>query len=88
MSKVTLSTGREVALDGNLEALFQAIHREILVKSGFRCSFDDVASEMSFVISQMEEENRDQYLFLSLGALLEQFVAEKAAKVVYSRSNK
>jgi len=70
---VTLSTGVIVELDGNVEALVEAVYDEVLVKNAYQADLSDVASEVSFVISQMSEEDRERYLFVCLGTLIDGF---------------
>lgn len=73
MDKVTLSTGVDVALDGDVEELVRKIHEQIVLKRQYRVTFDDVASEISFVVSQLPDEERKRYLFLCLGVLFDQY---------------
>lgn len=76
MEKITLSTGAEIPLDGNVENLIKTLHNELLVKRDFKATFDDVASELSFVISQLTEDELKRYLFLCLGVLFDHYTRE------------
>jgi len=73
---VTLSTGVTVALDGNIDALVEAVYDEVLVKNAYQADLSDMASEVSFVISQMSPEDRERYLFVCLGTLIDAFHKE------------
>jgi hypothetical protein len=74
--QVTLTTGVTVKLDGNVDALVEALYDEIVVKSGHRAGFTDMASEVSLAISQMDAADRDRYLFICLGTLIDRFHRE------------
>ena len=73
---VILSTGVVVELDGNVDALVEAVYDEIIVKGSQHAEMGDLASEFSFVLSQMKPEDRDRYLFVCLGTLVELFHRE------------
>ncbi len=70
-NQVSLTTGATITLDGNLDTLIETLYDEIIVKSAFQSNFTDVASELSFIISQLSPEDKDRYLFISLGALVD-----------------
>lgn len=73
---ITLSTGATLKIDGNLDTLIETLYDEIVMKSSFRAGFGDIASEVSFVISQMTREDRDRYLFICMGVLIDRFHRE------------
>ena len=70
-NQVSMTTGTTIDLDGNLDRIVETIYDEIIVKNAFQSDFSDVASEISFLISQMSPEEKDRYLFISIGALVD-----------------
>jgi hypothetical protein len=66
MRKVKLSTGHEVALDGDLLAILEALYREVTLKNALRVSFEDMMREVQGIVAQMSEEERQRYLVESL----------------------
>lgn len=69
--QVSLTTGISIDLDGNLDQFIETIYDEIIVKNTFQADFCDVASEISFLISQMSPDEKDRYLFICIGALVD-----------------
>ncbi|MBI2194006.1 MAG: hypothetical protein HYU36_18685 [Planctomycetes bacterium] len=74
--RITLSTGASVKMDGDVDSLIETLYDEIMVKNSFRAEFSDIASEVSFVVSQMTRAERDRYLFICLGVLIDRFHRE------------
>ncbi len=66
MRKVRLSTGHEVALDGDLLAILEALYREVTLKNALRVSFEDMMHEIQGIVAQMSAEERQSYLVESL----------------------
>lgn len=66
MSKVRLSTGYEISLDGDLLAILEALYRELTLKRELRVSFEDMMRELRSIVGQMSEEERRRYLIESL----------------------
>lgn len=66
MRTIKTTTGTEIALDGDLLALLEALYREVTVKRGLDRSFEDMMREISAVIDQMDEGERRGYLVESL----------------------
>ncbi|MEO8360629.1 MAG: hypothetical protein ABI672_11415 [Vicinamibacteria bacterium] len=64
--QVRLSTGFEVALDGDLLAIIEALYGEITLGSGLNTSFETMRSEILSLIDQMTEADRRAYLAESL----------------------
>tara|TARA_B100000949_G_scaffold190291_1_gene173559 strand:- start:100 stop:366 length:267 start_codon:yes stop_codon:yes gene_type:complete len=75
-TEIALTTGAPLKLDGDLDALIETLYEEILVKNSYRSGFNDIASEISFVLSQMTTEDKERYLFISLGVLINRFHQE------------
>ena len=66
MSKVRLSTGHELALDGDVLALLEALYREVTLKRALQVSFEDMMREIQGLVEQMPEQERRRYLVESL----------------------
>ena len=66
MRSVRLTTGHEVALDGDLLALLEALYREVTLKHHLQVSFEDMMREIQGLVAQMSEEDRKNYLVESL----------------------
>lgn len=66
MRSVRLTTGHEVALDGDLLALLEALYREVTLKHHLQISFEDMMREIQGLVAQMSEEDRKNYLVESL----------------------
>ena len=66
MTKVRLTTGYELVLDGELLSLLEALYREVTLKNELRVNFEDMMREIRAVVDQMTEEDRRSYLVESL----------------------
>jgi hypothetical protein len=66
MRKVRLSTGHDLALDGELLGLLEALYREVTLKHELRVSFEDMMREIQGIVEQMTDEDRKRYLVESL----------------------
>ena len=66
MRKVRLSTGHEVALDGDLLAILEALYREVTLKNSLRVSFEEMMREIQGIVGQMTPEEQQRYLVESL----------------------
>ena len=66
MRKVRLSTGFEIALDGDLLAVLETLYREVTLKHQLRVSFEDMMREIQSLVEQMNEADRKRYLVESL----------------------
>jgi len=66
MRSVRLSTGHELALDGDLLGVLEALYREVTLKKALRVSFEDMMREIEGLVDQMSEEDRKRYLVESL----------------------
>tara|TARA_B100001013_G_C24598509_1_gene437792 strand:- start:286 stop:552 length:267 start_codon:yes stop_codon:yes gene_type:complete len=75
-TEITLTTGAQLKLDGNLDSLIETLYDEIFVKNSYRSGFNDIASEISFLLSQMTAEDKERYLFISFGVLINGFHQE------------
>ena len=66
MRTITTSSGTEIALDGDLLAVLEALYREMHARHGLDYSFEDVMQEVSQLIDQMTPDERRTYLLESL----------------------
>jgi hypothetical protein len=66
MRTITLTTGAEVPLDGDLLTVLEALYQEITARSELDRTFEDTVREIQRVIEQMTDEERRQYLSESL----------------------
>jgi hypothetical protein len=66
MRTITLTTGAEVPLDGDLLTVLEALYHEITARSELDRTFEDTVREIQRVIEQMTDEERRQYLSESL----------------------
>jgi len=66
MRKVRLSTGYELALDGDILGVLEALYREVTLKRALQVSFEDMMREIQSLVAQMGEEERRRYLVESL----------------------
>jgi hypothetical protein len=66
MRKVRLTTGFELALDGDILGVLEALYREVTLKRQLKVSFEDMMREIEGIVGQMKEEERRRYLVESL----------------------
>lgn len=66
MRTIKTTTGATLDLDGDLLALLETLYREVTVRKDLDRTFEDMVREIQFLIDQMTEEERGQYLAESL----------------------
>ncbi len=66
MRTIKTTTGADVALDGDLLAIMETLYHEVTAKSALERSFEDMMREITYLIDQMTEDERRQYLLESL----------------------
>ena len=66
MRSIRTTTGAEIALDGDLLAIMEALYREVTARKELERSFEDLVREIDHLIKQMTEEERRGYLAESL----------------------
>ena len=66
MRTITLTTGAEVPLDGDLLTVLETLYREITARSELDRTFEDTVREIQRVVEQMTEDERRQYLSESM----------------------
>lgn len=63
---IKTTSGEQVALDGDLLAVLEALYREVTVRRELEHTFEDVSREITGLVDQMSEDERRQYLIESL----------------------
>jgi hypothetical protein len=66
MRTIKTSTGADIALDGDLLAVMEALYREVTARRELERSFEDMLREINHLIDQMDETERRTYLVESL----------------------
>ena len=66
MRTITTTTGIEIALDGDLLAVMEALYRAVTARRELDRTFEDMVSEIQHLIDQMTEAERRVYLAESL----------------------
>jgi hypothetical protein len=63
---IRTTSGEEIALDGDLLAVLEALYREVAVRRELDHSFEDVSREITHIVDQLSPEELKQYLTESL----------------------
>jgi phage gp29-like protein len=66
MHTIKTTSGTEIALDGDLLSVMEALFREVTAKRDLERSFEDMVKEIHHLIDQMDEQERRTYLTESL----------------------
>ena len=66
MRTINMTTGSEVALDGDLLAVLEALYHEVTAKKELERSFEDMKREIDHLIDQLTEDERREYLSESI----------------------
>jgi hypothetical protein len=66
MRTIKTTTGAEIALDGDLLAILEALFHEVTARRELERSFEDMNREIAHLVSQMTDEERTAYLAESL----------------------
>jgi hypothetical protein len=66
MRTIKLTTGAQVALDGDLLGILETLYHEMTAKRELERTFEDTMREIQHVIEQMTGDERRQYLSESL----------------------
>ncbi len=66
MRTIKTTSGHEIALDGDLLAVLEALFREVTAKRELERSYDDLTREIQHLIGQMAAEDISAYLAESL----------------------
>ena len=66
MKKLKLTTGYELALDGDLLSLVEAIYQEVALRKELQHTYEDVMREIEHILSQLSSDQLQHYLKESL----------------------
>jgi hypothetical protein len=66
MRTITTTSGHEIALDGDLLAILEALFTEVTAKHELERSYEDLTREIAHLISQMTRDEIRDYLAESL----------------------
>jgi len=66
MRSIKTTSGTEIALDGDLLAIMEALYQEVTARRELERSFEDMATEIQHLIGQMDDAERQMYLAESL----------------------
>jgi phage gp29-like protein len=66
MRTIKTTSGHEIALDGDLLAVLEALFREVTAKRELERSYEDLTSEINHLIEQMTPEEVRAYCAESL----------------------
>jgi hypothetical protein len=66
MRTIKTSSGTDIALDGDLLAIMEALYHEVTARRGLDRSFEDMVKEIQHLIEQMDDSERRTYLAESL----------------------
>jgi hypothetical protein len=66
MRSIKTTSGTEIALDGDLLAVLEALFHEVTAKRELERSFEDLNREINHLIGQLTEDERRAYLAESL----------------------
>ena len=66
MHRIKTTNGTEVALDGDLLAIMEALYHEVTARRELERSFEEMAKEIQHLIGQMDDAERRTYLAESL----------------------
>ena len=66
MRTIKTTSGADIALDGDLLAVMEALYREVTARRGLERSFEDMVKEIHYLIDQMDESERRTYLAESM----------------------
>jgi hypothetical protein len=66
MRTISTTTGAAVPLDGDLLAMMETLYKEVTAKRELDRTFEDMMSEITHLIGQMDDAERRAYLVESL----------------------
>jgi len=66
MRTIRMTNGSPVTLDGDLLNILESLYHEVTARKELERTFEDTVGEIQHLISQMDEEERRQYLSESL----------------------
>jgi hypothetical protein len=66
MRTITLTSGAEIRLDGDLLAVMEGLYHEVTANRALERSFEDMMNEIQHLVEQMDDGERRAYLIESL----------------------
>jgi hypothetical protein len=66
MRTIKTTTGADIAIDGDILAIMEALYKEVTAKRDLDRSFEDMVREIHHLIGQMDDDERRTYLTESL----------------------
>jgi len=63
---IRTTSGEEIALDGDLLAVLEALYREVAGRRELNHTFEDVSREIANIVDQLSADEMKQYLTESL----------------------
>ena len=66
MREIKTTNGVGIPLDGDLMTVLETLYEEVTVRLDLERSFEDMMREITHLVSQMTEEERNAYLVESL----------------------
>jgi phage gp29-like protein len=66
MHTIKTTSGAEIALDGDLLAVMEALYKEVTARRALERSFEDMVKEIQHLIQQMTDAELRSYLAESL----------------------
>ena len=66
MHTIKTTSGTEIALDGDLLAVMEALYKEVTARRALERSFEDMVKEIQHLIEQMSDTELRSYLAESL----------------------
>ena len=66
MRSIKTTSGTEIAIDGDLLAVLEALYHEVTARKELERSFEDMIKEIKHLIDQMDDATRRAYLLESL----------------------
>jgi hypothetical protein len=66
MRTIKTTDGSDLALEGDLLAVLEALYRSVTARRGLDRTFEDMMREINHVVEQMTDEERRMYFIESL----------------------
>ena len=66
MRTIKMTNGTDIALDGDLLSMLEKLYVEVTAKRELERTFEDMVREIQYLIDQMTDDERRQYLSESL----------------------
>jgi hypothetical protein len=66
MRTIKMTNGTDIALDGDLLSMLESLYVEVTAKRELERTFEDMVREIQYLIDQMTDDERRQYLSESL----------------------